>query len=379
MTLHTGPSCSITHNNAFTGTIQTSDCNVNDPNQANNAGCGISTTNTQTYGRGLNSINGGVFATEWTSQAITVYFFPRSSIPSDITGGHPDPTSWGKPLAQFQGSCDMDSSMKNQKIVFDTTFCGDWAGNVWSSSSCASKAPTCQAFVENNPSAFADAYWTVNSLKVYQDTGASSAHLVPGNAVNNIALGIASPLPAALSSAAPIPAASTQTSVIHVTAEAQATSKASSSSSSSSTLTTAPPSQTPNLITLGSDGGVHAAFNVQAAAAAAAAVSSSTSSSTTKSISTTPAPTPSTSSTSSTSTSSSSTSAAAAAAGTGWQPGQPLLADFFAPNGGIPVNSKRSAMEEERDGATSGSRRHARHLLAHRRSGSGMVVGKGGL
>ena len=58
--------------------------------------------------------------------------------------------------------------------VFDTTFCGDWAGNVWSiDSACSSQAPTCQSFVQNNPSAFTDAYWSVNSLKVYQSNGAA--------------------------------------------------------------------------------------------------------------------------------------------------------------------------------------------------------------
>jgi hypothetical protein len=60
--------------------------------------------------------------------------------------------------------------------VFDTTFCGDWAGSVWSGDAvCASEAPSCQSFVQNNPSAFTDAYWLVNSLKVYQSNGGASA------------------------------------------------------------------------------------------------------------------------------------------------------------------------------------------------------------
>jgi hypothetical protein len=59
--------------------------------------------------------------------------------------------------------------------VFDTTFCGDWAGNVWSGDPvCGSQAPSCQSFVQNNPSAFTDAYWLVNSLKVYQSNGQAS-------------------------------------------------------------------------------------------------------------------------------------------------------------------------------------------------------------
>lgn len=56
--------------------------------------------------------------------------------------------------------------------VFDTNFCGDWAGNVWSTSAtCASLGPSCQNYVENNPAAFANFYWEINSLQVYQAAG----------------------------------------------------------------------------------------------------------------------------------------------------------------------------------------------------------------
>ncbi|KAI9873128.1 MAG: hypothetical protein M1830_000807 [Pleopsidium flavum] len=177
VTLHTNAGCSITNNGAFTGTLTTPNCDGNAPGQPNNAGCQIADSATNSYGAGFNANGGGVYATEWTSSAISVYFFPRGSIPSDIGSGNPNPAGWGKPLAQFQGGCDIDAHFQNQQIVFDTTFCGDWAGNVWSSSSCASKAPTCSAFVQNNPSAFKDAYWSVNSVKVYQSNGASSANV----------------------------------------------------------------------------------------------------------------------------------------------------------------------------------------------------------
>lgn len=54
------------------------------------------------------------------------------------------------------------------KIVFDTTFCGDWAGNVWgSSATCSKLASTCEAYVGANPAAFSEAYWLINSVKVY--------------------------------------------------------------------------------------------------------------------------------------------------------------------------------------------------------------------
>lgn len=129
----------------------------------------------KSYGKGLNDNGGGVFATEWTSDHIQVHFFPRGSVPSDVLGNAPNPSSWGKPAVKFEKSgCDINKFFKNQKIIFDTTFCGDWAGNTWSTSSCKSKAATCNAFVQNNPDAFKNAFWDVKALKVYTNDGSAA-------------------------------------------------------------------------------------------------------------------------------------------------------------------------------------------------------------
>ncbi|KAI9792354.1 MAG: hypothetical protein M1835_007927 [Candelina submexicana] len=170
MTLHTSPGCSITNDGGFTGNMTTTNCNTN---VGGNVGCGIASLDTRTYGKGFNANGGGVYATEWTSKAISIWFFSRGSIPRDVSSGAPAPSTWGQPVAKFQGGCDIDKFFKNQQIIFDTTFCGDWAGNTWNSSTCASLAPTCQAYVQNNPSVFKDAYWSVNSLKVYQSPASS--------------------------------------------------------------------------------------------------------------------------------------------------------------------------------------------------------------
>ena len=179
MTLHTGPGCtiggggSVGTKSAFTGSLESTSCVSG---AGDNQGCQISTADTSSYGTGFNKNGGGVYATEWTSSAISIYFFPRGSVPSDVTGGSPNPSSWGEPMAVFSGGCDMSTSFTNQQIVFDTTFCGDWAGQVWDGSTCASKSggSTCENYVANNPAAFKDAYWTVNGLKVYQNKGGSA-------------------------------------------------------------------------------------------------------------------------------------------------------------------------------------------------------------
>ena len=52
----------------------------------------------------------------------------------------------------------------NHKIIFDTTLCGDWAGNAFSS---CSKTMKCSDFVRQNPSEFTEAYWLVNYVDIY--------------------------------------------------------------------------------------------------------------------------------------------------------------------------------------------------------------------
>jgi hypothetical protein len=175
MTLHTDSGCTITNTGAFSGTLSTSNCDVNAPNQVANAGCSIGSPSTNSFGNGFNDNGGGVYATEWTSEEINIWFFPRGSVPADITAGTPEPTNWGLPQAQFTGGCDLDEHVRDQQLVFDVTFCGDWAGTVWSSdATCAPLASTCQAYVQNNPSAFQDTFWLIDSLKVYTDNGAAA-------------------------------------------------------------------------------------------------------------------------------------------------------------------------------------------------------------
>ena len=162
-----------------------------------NQGCGVSHHSSDSYGVGFNRGGGGVYAMEWTSDHIAVWFWPRSAIPENVLGFDPNPSTWGEPVAWFRGPCDIDANFQQHRIVrcplstwpshilpslvasadwlvvapaqvFNTTFCGDWAGNVWSSSECSAKAPSCTEFVANNPSAFAEAFWTIKSLRVFQ-------------------------------------------------------------------------------------------------------------------------------------------------------------------------------------------------------------------
>ncbi|KAK2630549.1 hypothetical protein QTJ16_001369 [Diplocarpon rosae] len=162
MTMHSGSDCSISGALSL-GTLQTNDCN-----QFHGSGCSVSSSNSLSYGDQFNTASGGVYATQWTSDYIRIWFFSRAVIPADIISGVPDPSLWGLPDANFQGNCDIDANFKNHQIVFDTTFCGDWAGTVWSADDqCNGKAASCVDYVAGQPQDFEDAFWRINSVKVF--------------------------------------------------------------------------------------------------------------------------------------------------------------------------------------------------------------------
>ena len=153
--------------------------------QSKNAGCGIRAPENDTYtvgnescvhstaGSGFNAQGGGVYATLWTSAGVSVYFFPREYIPSDIKANKPDPSTWtSKPQAVFSGNgCNFDSQLKDMKLVINTELCGDWAGNTWEADGAAAETgvKTCAEYVQNNPQAFKTAYWLINSISIFSN------------------------------------------------------------------------------------------------------------------------------------------------------------------------------------------------------------------
>ena len=152
-------------------------------------GCGFADLDPQSYGAGLNAAGGGVYAMEWTSDWIRMWFFNRTNIPESITSGTPEPSQFGTPRANFQfivddvpdsnnSVCTVDQMFNNHQIVFDVTLCGQWAGAAYAQyAACPNDTPDngwtgCNNYILQYPGNLTEAYWNVNSLKVYQRNGA---------------------------------------------------------------------------------------------------------------------------------------------------------------------------------------------------------------
>ncbi|KAJ7151515.1 glycoside hydrolase family 16 protein [Mycena filopes] len=184
-TIHTAPGCSLPTDDpgklgaAAAAVTGGTDCAAA---TSGNAGCGMRSKSSNSFGAGFNANGGGVYAMQWDSTGISVFFFARGSVPGDIDAGAPQPKNWGLPMAHWPASdCDPWKYFYTHVAIFDTTLCGDWAGSAWTGSgtpgqeqSCATRTgfSTCEAFVLASGSSFAQAYWEVKSLKFYNTTAA---------------------------------------------------------------------------------------------------------------------------------------------------------------------------------------------------------------
>lgn len=153
-TIHTSHGCTIPSSNpstlGITGTV------VGGTNcaaaETSNAGCGMVATQSNTYGVGFNNNGGGVYASasyfpkvctwvwrltrrisvQWVDSGISVWFFPRSSIPSDLSSGAPVPSGWGTPMAHWPSSgCDPSTFFSQHSAIFDTTLWYAFARLIW--------------------------------------------------------------------------------------------------------------------------------------------------------------------------------------------------------------------------------------------------------
>ncbi|OJT14334.1 hypothetical protein TRAPUB_9125 [Trametes pubescens] len=170
-TLHTSANCAMPASGlAQSGKAVTTDCDV----AANgNAGCGVQATAPNSYGKSFNGAGGGFYAMERTSTFIKVWFWSRNdpTVPADVktAGATVNTDAWGTPEALFvNDQCDINAHFGPHNIVINLTFCGDWAGLPQFYNTLGNCPGTCNDFVNNNPSAFNDAFWDIAGVHVYE-------------------------------------------------------------------------------------------------------------------------------------------------------------------------------------------------------------------
>ncbi|EJF65494.1 concanavalin A-like lectin/glucanase domain-containing protein [Dichomitus squalens] len=180
--LHTSPSCTMAPRRRMSGIASSLDC---DTNVNSNQGCGVQYADPLSYGALFNQYDGGYYVIVRTKyEGVSVWFWNRwdPAVPwevklpptTDLFGpARVFPTAlWGVPDAKFEfgSNCDYEEHFDAHNLIFDLTFCGDWAGNTYATSGCP--GTSCVDYVNNNPAAFQNAYWEVNAMHIYTRLGA---------------------------------------------------------------------------------------------------------------------------------------------------------------------------------------------------------------
>ncbi len=168
--LHTGPNCLMPASRSMTGTSLMRDCNV--ANGANmNMGCAVGfSASPASYGAKLNAAGGGVFAMQHEYNGIWLWHWPRAAAPAGTKRGDNraiNVASWGKPSAAFpfgNSWCTDQHVNTNQQFVMNIAFCGGYYDSKAKADGCPAD---CVAYVAKNPAKFKDAYFDINSFKIY--------------------------------------------------------------------------------------------------------------------------------------------------------------------------------------------------------------------
>ncbi|WWC59736.1 uncharacterized protein I303_102298 [Kwoniella dejecticola CBS 10117] len=179
MALHTsGGTCTISSSSSMTGRVDATDC---DQSANSGSGCTVYDQNENSYGEAFAQAGGGVYITEWTNEAIRIWFFSRSNVPSSVTSTAEnfDTSSLGTPTAEYSNaSCDLATLFEPINIAL----CGDFAGlPALLEQTCPTLAAdkTCYTtYVINDASqTYANAYFELNYINVYTTNSSASGDL----------------------------------------------------------------------------------------------------------------------------------------------------------------------------------------------------------
>lgn len=182
ITLYTGPNPCSMEARKGSGDVFSTRCDYK------GGGCGATAPN-GTFGDTFNRNGGGVLATQIDVTGIRVWQFARSMVPENMKNENPDPNSWGTPVLHFvPKECDIRAAWTKMKIVsharhsehrasdgrqvVNITFCGKYAGaEAWEGyTGCRARTgvETCEQYVAQNPSAFDDVYFLINSIRTFR-------------------------------------------------------------------------------------------------------------------------------------------------------------------------------------------------------------------
>jgi len=184
MAIHSSPGCTKTDPPTQTGQSSGTDC-------SQGSGCVVDEKQANSYGSAFAQAGGGVFAAQFDSTGIYIWFWSRPNVPAVISqatsSSSIDISTWGNPSAAYPtSSCNIGQYFGAQKLIVDITLCGDWAGvPAIYNQTCSNTGPTGQCTADNVFGAgsprYDNAYFEFNYIRGYTLPGVS---LISTTAVN---------------------------------------------------------------------------------------------------------------------------------------------------------------------------------------------------
>ncbi|KAI9573503.1 glycoside hydrolase family 16 protein [Boletus coccyginus] len=171
MSLHTETGCTQVSPNETSTLVTSTNCSyVANENQ----GCIVMDPSSASFGAGFANASGGAFVTELATTGISVWFFPRSQIPSALSNNEStiDTSTFGVPVGNWPATgCDIQEFFQPQQLILDITLCG--AGNA------AIFNQTCTGvcyndYVIGSPSGYDNAYFEIGYVRVFSAAGTTT-------------------------------------------------------------------------------------------------------------------------------------------------------------------------------------------------------------
>ncbi|KAJ3475280.1 hypothetical protein NLI96_g11942 [Meripilus lineatus] len=183
MALHSYAGCTAASGTTQTGRAGNLNCNSTD-----GAGCTVTETSPNSFGAGFASAGGGVWATQFDSSGVFIWFWERSKVPASLSSATTsvDISTWGAPSAAYPASsCNVGNFFGPQQLVITLTLCGDWAGipSLYQPA-CGGDGAANGCYVNSVINAgspnFDNAYFEIRSIKVFGVN--SSVEISPSSA-----------------------------------------------------------------------------------------------------------------------------------------------------------------------------------------------------
>jgi hypothetical protein len=191
VTLHTQsnqcaiPKVQVPGMSEYSGVVRRHECTYG-------AGCSIEDQNPKSWAAPFNQNGGGWYVMRRNRGGYKVWFFERNgNVPASIRNGESrvDEEQLGKPVADFPfwngvagENCKFQEQFTDHQLIFNIAMGGHWAEGNFKNFGCEGEI---YDLILNHPEKLSEAYWLINSLRIYGPDGDAAATPDAGAAALN--------------------------------------------------------------------------------------------------------------------------------------------------------------------------------------------------